>query len=174
MILGSPQLLHKFQMSTIQKLEGFLIETLKWDPSDIGRVEFEQGVLWRSFVLVYLYEPYLSFNNPTRMDNYLESLYHLSINTLLNSLERTMRQKGHVQFLIDEELLDFVVMAPWFVPSCSQEIAHRVVHQLTKVQSLLPPSLTNICKAKLAKLRVGLISNTDKVKSLFLISSELI
>ena len=173
MILGSPQLLYKFQMSTIQKLEGFLIETLKWDPSDINRVEFEQGVLWRSFVLVYLYEPYLSFNNPTTMDNYLESLYHLSINTLLNYLESTMWQKGYVQFLIKEELLDFVVMAPWIVPSCSQKRAYRVVHQLTKVQSLLPPSLTNICKAKLAKLRVGLISNTDKVKSFFQMSSEL-
>ena len=173
MILGSPQLLYKFQMSTIQKLEGFLIETLKWDPSDINRVEFEQGVLWRSFVLVYLYEPYLSFNNPTRMDNYLESLYHLSINTLLNYLESTMWRKGHVQFLIKDELLDFIVMAPWFVPSCSQERANRVVHQLTKVQSLQPPSLTNICKAKAAKLRVGLISNTDKVKSFFQMSSEL-
>ena len=174
MILGSPQLLNKFQMSNLQKLEELLIETLKWDPSDIGRVEFKQGLLWRSFVLVYLYEPYLSFNNSTKMDKYLESLYHLSINTLLNSLESTMWQKGHVQFLIEEELLDFVVMAPWFVPSGSQEIAHRVVHQLTKVQSLQPPSLTNICKAKVAKLRVGLISNTDKVKSLFQISSELI
>ena len=173
MILGSPQLLYKFQMSTIQKLEGFLIETLKWDPSDINRVEFEQGVLWRSFVLVYLYEPYLSFNNPTRMDNYLESLYHMSINTLLNYLESTMRRKGHVQFLIKDELLDFIVMAPWFVPSCSQERANRVVHQLTKVQSLQPPSLTNICKAKAAKLRFGLISNTDKVKSFFQMSSEL-
>ena len=174
MILGSPQLLNKFQMSNLQKLEELLIETLKWDPSDIGRVEFKQGLLWRSFVLVYLYEPYLSFNNSTKMDKYLESLYHLSINTLLNSLESTMWQKGHVQFLIEEELLDFVVMAPWFVPSGSQERAHRVVHQLTKVQSLQPPSLTNICKAKVAKLRVGLISNTDKVKSLFQISSELI
>ena len=173
MILGSPQLLHKFQMSTIQKLERFLIETLKWDPSDIGRVEFKQGVLWRSFVLVYLYEPYLSFNNPTKMDNYWKSLYFLSINTLLNYLESTMWQKGHVQFLIDEELLDFVVMAPWFVPSCSQERAHRVVHQLTKVQSLQPPALTNICKAKVAKFRFGLINNTDKVKSSLQISSEL-
>ena len=87
MILGSPQLLNKFQMSTLQKLEGLLIETLKWNPSDIGRVEFKQGLLWRSFVLVYLYEPYLSFNNPTKRDKYLESLNHLSINTLLNSLE---------------------------------------------------------------------------------------
>ena len=161
-------------MSNLQKLEELLIETLKWDPSDIGRVEFKQVILWRSFVLVYLYEPYLSFNNSTKMDKYLESLYHLSINTLLNSLESTMWQKGHVQFLIEEELLDFVVMAPWFVPSGSQERAHRVVYQLTKVQSLQPPSLTNICKAKVAKLRVGSISNTGKVKSLFQISSELI
>ena len=173
MTLGSPQLLPIFQMSTIQKLKGFLIEILKWDPSDIDRVEFEQGLLWRSFVLVYLYEPYLSFNNSIKMDSYLESLYHLSINTLLNYLESTMWRKGHVQFLIEEELLDFVVMAPWFVPSCSQERAFRVVHQLTKVQSLQPPSLTNICKAKLAKSRVGLISNTDNVKSFFQISSEL-
>ena len=149
------------------------METLKCDPSDIGRVEFKQVVLWRSFVLEYLYEPYLSFNNPTKFDKYLESLYHLSINTLLNSLESMMWRKGHVQFLIEEELLDFVVMAPWFVPFCSQERAHRVVHQLTKFQSLQPPSLINICKAKVAKLRVGLISNTDKVKSFFQMSSEL-
>ena len=173
MILGSPQLLHKFQKSTIQKLQELLIETLKWDPSDIGCVEFEQGILLRSFVfLVYLYEPYISFHNSMKMDNYLESLYHLSIKTLLNFLESRISQKEHLYFLIEEELLDFVVMTPWFVPSCSEERAHRVVHQLTKVQSLQPPSLTNICKAKVAKLKVGLISDTDKVKSLSQISSE--
>ena len=139
----------------------------------ITLIEFKQLVLWRSFVPVNLYEPYLSFNNPTKMDKYLESLYHLLFNTLLNSLESTMWRKGHVQFLTEEELLDFVVMAPWFVPSCSQERAHCVVHQFTKLQRLQPPSLINICKAKVAKLRVGLISNTDKVKSFFKMSSEL-
>ena len=71
MILGSPQLLHKFQKSTIQKLQELIIETLKCDPSDIGWIEFEQGILRRSFVfLMYLYEPYINFHNSTKMDKY--------------------------------------------------------------------------------------------------------
>ena len=174
MILGSPQLLHHFQKSTLQKLEELLIETSLWDPFDIGRVELKQGIIRTSYVfLMYLYEPYLSFNNSTKMDKYLGSLYHLSINTLLNYIESSMWQKELMQLLIEEDLVDFVVMVPWFVPSCSQERAHEVVHQLTKVQSLQPPSLINICKAKVAKLKIGLISDTDKVKSFFQISSEL-
>ena len=173
MILGSPQLLHKFQKSTFQMLQELLIETLKCDPSDIGWIEFEQGILRRSFVfLMYLYEPYINFHNSTKMDKYLESLYHMSIKILLSFLKSRIWRKEHLYFSIEEELLDFVVMAPWFVPSCSEERAHRVVHQLAKVQSLQPPSLTNICKANVAKLKVGLISDTDKVKSLSQISSE--
>ena len=82
----------------------------------------------------------------------------MSIKTLLNFLESRIWRKEHLYFSIEEELLDFVVMAPWFVPSCSEERE--------------PPSLTNICKAKVAKLKVGLISDTDEVKSLSQISSD--
>ena len=174
MILGSPQVVHNFQKSILQKLETLLVEVQQLDPLEIGKLECDEGITWGSFVpLMYLYEPYLGIKNSTKMDNHLESLYHLSINILLNCLESTMWRKEHVQVLIKEELLDFVVMAPWFVPSCSQERAHRMVHELTKVQSLQPPSLTTICKAKVAKLKVGLISKTDAIKSVSQMCSEL-
>ena len=56
MILGSPQLLRNFKISTLQKMktlkypptlqkmETLLENVLKWDPSDIGKLECEQGV----------------------------------------------------------------------------------------------------------------------------------
>ena len=169
MILGSQHFLHVFQKSTLQKIETLLANVLKWDPLDIRLQEHEKSISWGSFEpLMYLYEPYINFG-----DKNLESLYHLSIDILLNFAEVTVWEKEQVQVLMEQELLDFVVMAPWFVPSCSQERACRVVHQLTKLQSLQPPSLGSICKAKIARLKVGLISKTDTIKSFSQIYSEL-
>jgi len=175
MILGSPQLLLKFQNSILLKLEALLRDILKWNPSEIGQLECEENVTWGSFApLMYLYEPCIHFNETEDLNKPMEELYHFSIDTLLHSLQSTVWRKEHVEVLIEEELLDFVVMAPWFMPSNSQERASRVVHQLTKVQSLQPPSLSIICKAKVAKMKLGLIGVTDKVKSLSQIYSELL
>ena len=174
MILGSPQLLHVFQTSTLHKIETLLAEVLKWDPSDIRKLEHKKGVSWNSFEpLMYLYEPCIRFCMLGEVGKQLESICHLSFDILLNFAEVTVWEKEQVQVLIEQELLDFVVMAPWFVPSCSQERARRVVHQLSKLQSLQPPSLGSICKTKVAKLKLGLISKTDTVKSISQIYSKL-
>ena len=175
LILGSPQLLHGFQESTLHKLETILEKVLKLDPSEIGKLECDENVTWGSFApLMYLYEPYISFNSLGKADNKrLLSLSHLSIDILLNSLESAVWRKEDVQVLNQEELLDFVVMARWFVPFCSQERARQVVHQLTRVQSLQPPSLSTICKANIAKMKVGLISKTDTIKSVSQMYSEI-
>ena len=149
----------------------------QFDPLKIGKLDYYNGITLGSFEpLMYLYEPYmyLGFKKSSKVDNHLESLYHHSIHILLNSLECAMWRKEHVQVLIEQELLDFVVMATWFVPSCTQERAHRVVHQLTNMQSVQPPPLTTICKAKVAKLKVGLISKTDAIKSVSQMCSELL
>ena len=175
MILGSPQLLRNFKISTLQKMETLLENVLKWDPSDIGKLECEQGVEWGSFApLMYLYEPDITFNKSREVDKHLESLYHYSIDIILSSLESTVWRKEHVQVLVQEELLDFVIMAPWFMPSCSQERACHMVHLLTQVQNLQPPSLGTICKANIAKLKVGLIGKMDTIKSLPQIYSDLL
>ena len=105
LILGSPQLLHGFNESTLHKLETILEEVLKLDPSEIGKLECDKNITWRSFApFMYLYEPYKRFNSPGKADNKcLLSLFHLSIDILLNSLDSAVWRNEHVQVLNEEE-----------------------------------------------------------------------
>jgi len=62
------------------------------------------------------------------------------------------------EILIQEELVDYVVCMPWYVPpgSHAQNRARELVSYLGQTMQLQPPRLVTMVRAKLAALHFGL------------------
>ena len=157
MTLGSTYLLHDFPVSTLQVMETVMEDVLKYDPLEVGRFEHQIGISWGSFLpLLFLYEPP---HNPStsKSDNHdLSKLSRLATDVLLHSFQSTVWREEHIEVLIDEGLLDYVIMLPWFVPPCSKDRAIIMVREITEIHQIQPPSLCTLCKGSVAKMRLGL------------------
>ncbi len=157
LVLGSPFGLQSFCHSTILKMITLLVDILKVDSNRIGRFEKRAGITWGSFLpLVYMYEPKPNFSEFSENSKDISQLHHLSLDFILYTLESTLWRKDHVDVLIKEQLLDYVIMLPWFVPPQSKHRSIAVVHEVTKFCQIQPPSLLTICKGKLSKETLGL------------------
>ena len=98
-------------------------------------------------------------------DVYLQCV-ELGVVSVLNMTQRREVQ----QLLQDEGLIDYVTCMPWILPqgSRAQQKAVKLVNKLSQCLKLQPPSLINICRAKLASVKFGLntILNTNSVQEL--------
>lgn len=89
---------------------------------------------------------------------HLSKLYLQCIEVGVISLQNMMLGEETRQVLLTEELVDFVVCMPWYLPSGSppQIRAWELIRSLSTYMKLEPPSLANIARAKLATDTFGL------------------
>ena len=135
------------------------------DHQMIRQQEAKCGFVWPTiFPFVNLsYFPYL---NPKYIPSCSSSDEHQTIRQLqllcieagVFSLQNMLSGSQAREILIKEELVDYVVCMPWYIPpgSRAQTRAHELVSCLHQTMQLQPPRLVTMVRAKLAALHFGL------------------
>ena len=159
MISGSANLLQTFPLSSLERIKKLMNQVCTFHPAQIRAYETSQHYYWETFsaCVQYLYVPNLKISSEANI--YITLIKELglhSVEVLLLYLQNALGRKIHVDIIINEGLLDFIVALPWVVPECYEERAKCVVREIAKFQSIHPPPLTVIAKAKLAKSTWGL------------------
>ena len=87
-----------------------------------------------------------------------DKLYLQCVEVGVISLQNMMLEEKTRTVLRDEELVDYVLCMPWFLPpgSAAQRRARELVRSLGANMKLEPPRLVNIARAKLAADTFGL------------------
>ena len=157
MISGSVHLLQNFHISILKDIKMLMHQVCSSDPVEMRTYESD-NVYWYSFLdwVQYLYIP--STQTPTLWTNSLviDELRLLSTDVLLHYLQNTLGRREHVEIVLEENLLDYVIALPWIVPRHFEERVKCVVRELAKIQQIQPPSLSSLAKARLAKSTWGL------------------
>ena len=171
MVAGTEVLIDTFPQDTLQELRSMMNEVSTCNSEDIRIYERQNGFEWDSFLsLQYLYEPK---HQPTSKStsSVILQLSKLATDILLLSFETTIWKVEHVEVLVEQDLLEYLIMLPWSVPLCSRERARTVVTNVAKIRQIQPPSLSSISKAKLAKMKWGLKKLRD-IKSISYLMSQ--
>ena len=159
MISGSANLLQTFPLSSLERIKKLMHQVCTFHPAQIRGYETRQKLYWETFsaCVQYLYVPNPKISSEANIySTVIKELSLLSVEVLLLYLQNALGRKIHVDIIINEGLLDFIVALPWVVPECYEERAKCVVREIAKFQSIHPPPLTVIAKAKLAKSTWGL------------------
>ena len=147
------------------------------DHQVIRQHEAKYGFVWPTIVpfVNLAYFPYLNPKYiPSRFnsDEYqtTRQLQLLCIEAGVFSLQNMLSGNQVREILIQEELVDYVVCMPWYVPpgSHAQKRAHELVSCLGQTMQLRPPRLVTMVRAKLAALHFGLekVLRTSSVPAL--------
>ena len=163
MITWSMELIRPSLLPMLQDFIKLFFETA--DHQMIRQQEAKCGLVWPTiFPFVNLsYFPYL---NPKYIPSCSSSDEHQTIRQLqllcieagVFSLQNMLSGNQVREILIKEELVDYVVCMPWYIPpgSRAQKRAHELVSCLRQTMQLQPPRLVNMARAKLAALHFGL------------------
>ena len=154
LICGSASLLQTFPQQSLKNMFSLMNKVLTYDPDTIRDYEISQGLVWGTFLpyITFLYTPRpegISTSGTLEITN----LHHCACNVLVHCLENALGRESHVDTLIEEGLLDYLVALTWIVPG---ERIKNVVREVAKFRQLQPPLLTSLAKAKLAKSQWGL------------------
>ena len=145
---GSSQSLHGFPIPLLEKMAALMKKVCDGDCQAVLRYEESSHFYWGTFSpsLQFLYKRQeitdkilidLKFNiNPVKV--------------LLQYLISSMGRSIHVDIVLKELLIDFVITLPWILPTCCKEKASQVVTEVGKFHQIQPPSLASISKAHLA------------------------
>ena len=167
MICGSTSLLQTFPFKTLKIMVSLMDIVCSYDPEEIRTYEINQGFVWGTFLpyLTFLYTPdpdvYITSCGAESSPSLIVKLRHQACNVLLLCLQNTLGRQNHVDTLVEEDLLDFLVAMIWNISPESQEIAKKVYKEVAKFQQIQPPSLCSLAKAKLAKTKWGLKKMRD-------------
>jgi hypothetical protein len=122
----------------------------------IREAEIEHWYVWQTFMpyvkLAYVPERV----HPLSED--LKTLRRLSLQVVIFGLQNMLGRSKHREVLVQENLLDYVVCMPWFVPPPLKQQAKGLVLMLTGYSdiNMQPPQLLSIAKASVAKAHLGL------------------
>lgn len=118
--------------------------------------EIKQWYVWSTFMpyVKLLYIPHCPMSN----DGMMEKLQLLSIEMILFGLMNMLSRENHRAVLVKEGLVDYVTCCPNYVPEMLKSYAQKLVHLVTSSYGIRqqPVRLTNIVKARLAKMYFGL------------------
>ena len=134
---------------------------------DILSYETKEGLVWATFLphITYLYHPVdlhgYDIVLSSEVATAFSKLHDLSTTILLRSLLNAFTRDIHVNVLIEENILDYVVLLPWYVPEKCRPLARDVLKEVSKFVQIRPPSLCSMAKAKLAKSSTGLKRTLD-------------
>ena len=122
----------------------------------IREAEIKHWYVWQTFM------PYvkLAFIPDTvePLTNDFRTMQSLSLQLTIFSLQNMLGRSKHREVLLQEQLLDYVVCMPWFVPQHLRQQAKDLVLMLATFPevNMQPPSLLSITKASLARAHLGL------------------
>ena len=162
MVCGSTSLLQMFPLKTLEIMVSFMDMVCRYDPEVIQTYEIKEGLIWESVLpyVTFLYAPdtdiYCILCGVGSAPSLIVKLRHQACVILLQYLQITLSRQIHVDTLVEEDLLDFLVAMIWNISPESQEIAKKVYKEVAKFQQIQPPSLSSLAKAKLAKTKWGL------------------
>ena len=90
----------------------------------------------------------------------LPELQHMAIRTVLSSflLDLSDHRSSRIilPYMIEDRLIPFIIISPFYVPRILLEEAQMVVQCLKNYVLIRPPSLVDLAKAALAKIYCGL------------------
>ena len=159
MILGSSMCLVNFSEPLLANVGVLMKEVSHHDPIEVRAYEIKEGLVWGTFLpyMEYLYHPTVAdfTGHAAHLALMVDELQLLSVKVLLYALYNALGRENHVKILVNEGLLDFVVILPWYLPSCS-EVARSMIKDIGKWTRIEPPSLSSLAKARLARDTTGL------------------
>ena len=119
--------------------------------------EIKHWYVWQTFV------PYVKlayFANPAhhQLSTDIRTMQTLSLRLIIFGLQNMLGREKHREVLVQENLLDYVVCMPWFVPEPLKQQARDLVAMLASSPdiNMQPPRLLSVTKALLAKSCPGL------------------
>ena len=157
MICDSPHLLQTFPMESLENSVTLMDKILCYDPEEIRAHQIKEEFVCRTFepCVLFLYSPHFD-TFPSSFGVMIAKLHNRATEVLLHYFEYSIGRQDHIDILVEEKLLDFVVALPWIVPQECQERARKVCKEMAKFLQVQPPSLTSLVMAKLAKMKWGL------------------
>ena len=154
LICGSSYLLQNFTLETLNKIDELFDEVCAVDPSIICTYEKSKHLYWEAFLdcVSYIYQQCSNLYRREALEcaTKVRKLHSNSIDVLLHYLQNIVGRAIHVEIIIKEKLLDYIVALPWIVPVPHKERAKCVIKELRKLQAISPLSLFSLAKAHLA------------------------
>lgn len=150
-ILASPSVISKVYHAQIFALMGKVLQDVKaWE---VRQYEEKEGLVWGAFMpyMKFLYLPI----KPTA-GNVAPELQLFCLNIILHALENALGRTIHIDILVKEGLLDYIICIPWHLPVMIRDSARAVIAELSKHLQIQPPKLSILAKAMLAKNFFGL------------------
>ena len=166
--LGSPYLLlDHIPFHLLQQILDLMSDTLGTvSPAELREYEseekFDWGIFRPSFNYLYKPSPIEAVNTKEASvdvgdKSMIRDKLHISCcNVILHGLEFALGREIHLEVLIKEGLLDYVMCLPAVLPGECQPRARSLVNELGKHRQLQPPSLCTLAKAHIAKTFCGL------------------
>ncbi len=172
MICGSPEFMLGLPLHSLRSMTSLMKKVLTYDPVTIRNYEINQGLVWGTFLpyMTFLYTPSsVDFNRASENSSLIIDLHSCAFDILLHCLENALGRKEHVDILIEEELVDFMVVLTWTFSSDSHKRALNIYKEVSNFHQIQPPSLSSIAKAELAKYKYGLkkMRNMKSISHLF-------
>ena len=137
--------IHDFMAAFLQKATYIALKK--------GEEEYEQ--VWATF-LPYIRVLYIREPSNLASIKLATQMHHLSLQTILLSLQNMLSCDYHRKVLFKEKLEDYVTCLPAHVPPSLKGQARELVQIIASGLQLQPPTLFNLTKAKLAKMHFGL------------------
>jgi len=162
-ITRSPELIPPSLLPLLHTFTDRFLSTT--DHQVIQQMEAKYEYIWSTIVpfVNLAYFPYLNpkyipthFNSDERQTT--KQLQLLCIEAGVFSLQNMLSGNQVREILVQEELVDYIVCMPWYIPpgSRAQKRAHELVSCLRQTMQLQPPRLVAMVRAKLAALHFGL------------------
>ena len=152
--------------SLLPLLHAFIKQFLSTaDYQVIRQQEAKYEYIWSTIVpfvnlayFPYLNPKYIPSCSSSDETQTVRQLQLLCIEAGVFSLQNMLSGNQTREILIQEELVDYVVCMPWYIPpgSRAQTRAHELVSCLHQTMQLQPPRLVTMVRAKLAALHFGL------------------
>ena len=160
-VCGSPHLISNVSPRRLTQVTSLMQTVYSYPVKDIRTYEIDSHLVWETFLpyLIFLYGPKRSMNHsvPYSSPSSVEEICRSACNVLLHCLENAFGRQVHIDVLVKENLLDYVLALPWSVPAESREGARRVCWEVNKLMKhVQPPSLRSLAIVKLAKMKWGL------------------
>lgn len=151
--LVSPQCIPKTLCKSVNHLMSQFLESTTYE--QIRDCEIKHWYVWQTFM------PYVKLAfipNTIELTKDQRTMQILSLRLIIFGLQNMLGRSKHREVLLQENLLDYIVSMPWFVPDPLKQQAKELVLMLAGYPDVMmqPPRLLSITKASIAKTHLGL------------------
>jgi len=175
LILASGPLLAAFPIPLLKRMLTVLQHVVYNYSVRVQEFEETQGCYWATFqsCLECLYEP-LDLSEQDKCEegtpiSLTRMSQKLSVTILLQFLRNSFGRRIHVNIIVKESLLDYIIPLPWILPAQYGIRAKNVVQEVAKFTSIQPPTLVSLAKASIAINKCGLhkLNSMDSISLLY-------